>query len=223
MLTRGLIEMIAPRACCSCTRPGTSLCLDCLRQAVVPRNLACYRCYWGTSHGQVCIGCCHYSPLDGTTVVASYEGVIRDLVISLKTNSDRWAAEVLGAMVARTVLRCGRGFQVVTAVPTSPARYRQRGYNPAELIARVVAVNLDLPYRPLLLRLTTTHQIGQGREGRWRQIQGAFYVPRPALVHSRAILVVDDILTTGATLEESARVLKAAGATTVWAAAVARH
>ena len=223
MFTRGLIELIAPKACLACERPGESLCLNCLRSRVSPRSRVCYLCYWGTSHGQVCIGCWRSSTLDGTTVVARYDGVMRDLVISLKSHNDRWAAEVLGAMIARGILRCGRTFQVVTAVPTSPGRYRQRGYNPAELIAKAVASNLELPYRPLLLRLTTTHQIGQNRAQRWQQIRGAFYVPRPTLVQTKAILVVDDILTTGATLEEVARTLRAAGAVTVWAAAVARH
>ena len=223
MFTRGLIELIAPNACRVCQRPGAALCLECLRGRVSPRPRDCYLCYWGTSHGQVCIGCWRISPLEGTTVVSRYEGVIRDLVISLKTHNDRWAAEVLGAMIARGILGCGRTFQLVTAVPTSPGRYRERGYNPAELIAKAVAANLELPYRPLLLRLTTLHQIGQNRAQRWQQIRGAFYVPRPSSVEAKAILVVDDILTTGATLEEVARTLRAAGAVTVWAAAVARH
>ena len=223
MFSRGLIELIAPNACLACQKPGANLCLDCLRRRVTPRPRSCYLCYWGTSHGQVCIGCWRSSPLEGTTVVARYDGVLRDLVISLKSHNDRWAAEVLGAMIARAVLRCGRNFQLVTSVPTSPGRYRERGYNPAELIAKAVAANLELPYRPLLLRLTTTHQIGQNRAQRWQQIHGAFYAPRPLLVTGKSILVIDDILTTGATLEEVARTLRAAGAVTVWAAAVARH
>jgi predicted amidophosphoribosyltransferase len=67
------------------------------------------------------------------------------------------------------------------------------------------------------------HQIGQSRSQRLQQIHGAFYLPRAQQVQARRILVIDDVLTTGATLEETARTLRQAGASLVWAAVVARH
>jgi competence protein ComFC len=218
-----LAEIIAPKACRSCSLPGSYICVKCLRIGIIPRERACYRCYWGTSRGQLCIGCEFYSCLAGTSVVARYEGVIRDLILSLKNHNDVWAAEVVGSMIARAVLSTRTGFDLVTAVPTSPQRYHERGYNPAEHIAKVVARQLELPYRPLLLRLTATHQIGVNRQQRLKQIKGAFYLPMPRKASGCSILVVDDVLTTGATLEEVARVLRDAGARLVWGAAVARH
>jgi ComF family protein len=218
-----LVELIAPKACRACSRPGSYLCINCLRKAIKPRSLVCYRCYWGTSRGQLCIGCEFYSSLAGTTVVARYDGVMRDLILSLKNHNDVWAAEIVGAMIARGVLRTQTSLDLVTAIPTSPQRYHERGYNPAEHIAKVVARQLELPYRPLLLRLTATHQIGESRQQRLKQIRGAFYLPKANSADKQAILVVDDVLTTGATLEEAARVLRGAGARLVWGAAVARH
>jgi ComF family protein len=223
MIIPRLLEIITPKSCQVCARPGTYLCILCLPKAIKPRSPGCYRCYWGTSHGQLCIGCEIYSFLAGTTIVARYDGVARDLTLSLKNHNDVWAAEVLGAMIARAILRTQVTLDVITAVPTSPQRYHERGYNPAERLAKVVARRLELPYRPLLLRLSLAHQIGQGRAQRLKQIHGAFYPSRPQQVAARAVLVVDDVLTTGATLEEAARVLRAAGASLVWAAAVARH
>jgi ComF family protein len=149
--------------------------------------------------------------------------VARDLVLGLKNHNDIWAAEVLGAMIARAILRTQNEFDLVTAIPTSPQRYHERGYNPAEHLAKVVASRLGLPYRVLLLRLSVAHQIGQTRSQRLKQIHGAFYPKSRRLVRTASILVIDDVLTTGATLEEAARVLRRSGARLVWGGAVARH
>ncbi len=223
MILGRVSQIIIPPDCRSCRTPGTYLCIKCLSKAINPRSANCYRCYWGNDRGQICIGCEIYSYLSGTTVIAHYEGAARDLILGLKNHNDVWAAEVLGAMIARAVLRTRIGFSVVTAIPTSPQRYHERGYNPAEHLARVVARRLGLPYRSLLLRLSIIHQIGQNRTQRLNQIRGAFYAKRHRPGRDRFVLVIDDVLTTGATLEEAARVLRDNGTQLVWGAAVARH
>jgi len=223
MILGDLIQIIVPKSCLYCRVPGVSLCVECLRQAIKPRSAGCYRCYWGNDHGQLCIGCENYSFLTGTTIVAHYEGVARDLILSLKNHNDAWAAEVLGSMMARAILRSRKSLDSITAIPTSPQRYHERGYNPAERLAKVVATRLGLPYRRTLLRLSVAHQIGQDRSQRLTQIQGAFHPSNERIIRGQAVLVIDDVLTTGATLEEAARVLRQSGARFVWGAAVARH
>ena len=223
MIFARLIASLSPKGCAVCARPGAYICIKCLSKAIKPRSSRCYRCNWGTSSGQLCIGCENYSFLAGTTIVAVYDGVARDLILSLKNHNDVWAAEVLGALIARAILRTSIDIEIVTAIPTSPQRYHERGYNPAEHLAKVVSRQLGLPYRPLLLRLNAAHQIGQTRSQRLQQINGAFYPIKPQVARQRSILVVDDVLTTGATLEEAARVLRRVGARSIWAAAVARH
>ena len=223
MILGQISQIIVPKSCLVCRHPGSYICSKCLGKALKPRSTNCYRCSWGNDRGQLCIGCENYSYLAGTTVIAHYEGVARDLVLGLKNHNDVWAAEVLGSMIARSIMRSRTQITIVTAVPTSPQRYHERGYNPAEHLARVVARQLGLPYRALLLRLSVTHQIGQSRSQRLRQIKGAFYPRGRRLVEGASVLIVDDVLTTGATLEEAARVLRVSGADLVWAAAVARH
>jgi ComF family protein len=110
---------------------------------------------------------------------------------------------------------------LVTAVPVSAARYRERGYNQAELVAKVVAGRLGLPYSAVMGRHASVHQLGLDRRTRLEQVKGSFYALKK--LDGRRMLVVDDVVTTGATMSECAAVLCEAGAGEVWGAAVARH
>jgi ComF family protein len=114
--------------------------------------------------------------------------------------------------------------QAVAAVPLEPARLRSRGYNQAELLARVVARRLGLPLLPARafrrVRATAT-QAGLTRPQRRENVRGAFEAQASA-VKDRTILLIDDVMTTGATLDSCAAALRAAGAQRVLALSVAR-
>jgi ComF family protein len=103
----------------------------------------------------------------------------------------------------------------IVHVPTATARIRQRGYDQAELIAKNLARTRKLKYSPVLARLGQTRQVGAKRSSRLKQMQNAFYARKPQLIKGSHIILVDDVTTTGATLEAAARVLKLAGAKTV--------
>jgi len=204
MPIRTLIELIAPDACLGCARQGNLLCSECLLKLPPGRDIP------------------DAGNLVGVAVATTYDGAIKELILSLKFKRSRSAAALAARLLAD---RLGSGqieFDCITAVPIAPARYRERGYNQAELIGRALARRLHVPYRSLLGRTTTEHQMGRTRAERLAGIQGAFYVSRRQLAGQR-ILVVDDVVTTGATLGECARVLRAAGAEAVSGAAVARH
>lgn len=220
MLGYSLLRWLAPPACRGCDRPGVELCLSCLKSCPVAQYV-CPGCGWGTSHGQACIGCWRRVRLVGAAVALEYDGLARRLLLGVKRRADYGAAGILGALLARRVLMSDCLPEVVTWVPSPPGRYRRRGHNPAELIAKATARQLGLPYRPLLGRLRSTHQIGLGRQERLQQIQGSFFAPLP--VASACYLVVDDVITTGATLNEVAAVLLQAGAREVWGAAAVRR
>lgn len=151
-------------------------------------------------------------------VGARYDGAVKELVLGLKFGRDlaaaRAAASLLAPLLAETQ------FDAVTSVPSAPGRYRRRGYNPSALIARQLAAQLALPYRELLGRLHHAEQIGARRQERFAQVEGAFYARGTA---AGRVLVVDDVLTTGATLGACARALRTAGAREVWGAAAAKH
>ncbi|HSX01338.1 MAG TPA: hypothetical protein VLF67_03800 [Candidatus Saccharimonas sp.] len=168
--------------------------------------------------GATCGDCRGTAKLAGIAVGAGYDGPVREAILQLKFERGRGAAAVLAELVAE---RVPQGVaDVVTAVPVAPVRYRERGYNQAELLGRAVAQRLGRPYRPLLERVTAEHQVGHGRAERLTQVSGAFYTVRN--LDGERVLVVDDVTTTGATLAECAAVLDEAGAGAIWGAAVAR-
>jgi predicted amidophosphoribosyltransferase len=151
-----------------------------------------------------------------------YEGTARQLLARLKYGNARasvpWLARAMGDLVDPGLV------DVVTWVPTTGARRRRRGYDQARLLARAVARQAGLPCRRLLRRRPGPAQTGQSREARWHR--PAFDAERATATTPKAIasrvLVVDDIITTGATMAAAAAALKTAGAERVIGLAAAQ-
>jgi ComF family protein len=220
MLLR-LARILAPPLCIGCGDEGRCLCAACARNLPY-RKPACVCCGRNNGDGRSCHGCRRQTALSGLTIIGSYEGVVRQLVLGLKYEHQRLAAEPLGTLLAHRLaqaLSSTPSFQVVTSVPTASSRLRQRGFDHARLLARAVAAELALPYRPLLYRHSNVRQVGSGRAQRLSQVEGLFHAigPTPA-----AILLIDDVTTTGATLNACATALRKGGAAAVWAAVAAR-
>jgi len=168
-------------------------------------------------------------PLAGTAAYGSYQGALRDLIHLLKDQHVRPAANVLGRMLSELIAALAPlsadPSLLVVPVPLHPAQLRQRGFNQSELMARVAlklhpvaALGVDV-----LERVRETRpQIGLTRQQRRENLRGAFRVAQPDQIWDHEILLVDDVLATGATAFECARVLRRAGASRVWVATVAR-
>ena len=158
----------------------------------------------------------------------AYEGVLRKVLHLFKYQGMRLLAAPLAERMARVFNqeRWGQaGFHGLVAVPLAPARLRQRGYNQAELLARHLGRRIGLPVLKETCRRVraTAVQTGLTRPQRLENVRGAFAPgPRAALVAGRDLLLVDDVLTTGATLSACARALRQAGARRVSALTVAR-
>jgi predicted amidophosphoribosyltransferase len=145
----------------------------------------------------------------GIAAAFPFEGVPKDLIVALKFRHRRAAAGVLAAQMVRR-LRVEH-VDVVTWAPTSARRVRRRGYDQAEAIAQAVARHLGVPCRRLLYRAHGAPQTGRSRADR---LTGpAFRARRPR--HGLVVLVVDDVVTTGATLRTAAEALLAAGVSRV--------
>jgi ComF family protein len=162
----------------------------------------------------------------------SYEGGLRDLIHLLKYEHVRPAASVLGRMLAEAIEKLvpafGERALMVVPVPLHSSKLRQRGFNHAELIVRA-ALKLKPAGREWLLQphalqrcRPTASQTGLTPHQRRDNMRGAFAVTRADELKSREILLVDDVLTTGTTASECARVLRRAGAARIWVATVAR-
>jgi len=165
---------------------------------------------------------------------APFTGVVRTALHAIKYKGERRVAEPLGAAVARRWAAAGAGGDVIVHVPVHASRARQRGYDQARLIAEVAARDLHLPHAPILERSRATiAQFDLDRRERATNVRGAFSVAEPAHDPGRAsaamrpagrwIVLVDDVMTTGATLSACAEVLMDAGAIGVSAITVARE
>jgi ComF family protein len=151
--------------------------------------------------------------------VTQYKGVAKDILQRLKFERARAGAEDVARILVSAYTP---GDDVlVTHIPTAASRVRQRGYDQAELIARAFARLAELPYAPLLVRIGNQRQVGQHREVRTQQMQQAFRPIHITSLQNRHILLIDDVLTTGATCEAAARTLRQAGAKRVSAAVFA--
>jgi ComF family protein len=156
---------------------------------------------------------------------------LRELIHLLKYQQIRPAANVLGRMLADAAQSLNLAGEVtVIPVPLHASKLKARGFNQSDLIARAAlpllqkqgGATFQLEAVAMKRRRETPSQVGMSREQRAENLRGAFAVTVPAMAREKQVLLVDDVLTTGATVQECTRVLKRAGARRVWVATVAR-
>ena len=155
-----------------------------------------------------------------------YEGILRKAIKKLKFKNKKKLAEPLAFMLVSEVDKyfSDHDIDYMVSVPLSKKRLRTRGFNQVDLMADVVSRELGIPFYSDLLRRRkeTKPQFGLKREERFSNIRGAFSVADPKNVEKKAVLLLDDIYTTGATVSECSKVLEAAGAKKVYILTLAR-
>jgi ComF family protein len=175
----------------------------------------------------LCAACRGRPPgFDYARAAARYDGVVREALHAFKFRS-RWtlAAPLADLLVEVVAGHLPDGIpDLLLPVPLHPRRERERGFNQASLLARRVGRSLGCPVRETVLArvVATRSQTELDAAARRANVRNAFAVRRPALVAGRHVVLVDDVLTTGATLSECARRLREAGASRVGALTVAR-
>jgi ComF family protein len=146
--------------------------------------------------------------------------------VLLKYEEVRRLGDWFARQLAETLARHGEGFRtdVIVPVPLHPERLRERGYNQADLIARPLARRLGLKLRSDVLVRTRPRpaQLVLSRTERWKSVRGAYATREGVRVDKLRVLLVDDVMTTGATLDSCARALRKAGAAEVFGLTVAR-
>lgn len=218
-LLRKLISVITPDSCISCGDEGSLLCEACSYSEIPRVASACYACGAITNNFATCNKCRRRTPLVKVWVVTRYDTIAKELISELKFNSSREAIEPIASLCINTVPILE--IDIVTHLPTSSTHIRQRGFDQSKFIAKRLA-SRRYRYAPLLRRIKKIHQTGSNKKQRREQIKGAFLAINKYLIANSRILLVDDVATTGASLEEAARTLKKAGAKEVSAIVFAR-
>jgi ComF family protein len=242
LAAESLFSVLFPSDCRIC---GASLkrisnlpvCEKCLESIVPLEGRLCSACgeqlfahLAGVGSDPVCGLCRRATPRFRKAVAfGAYHGVLRELVHILKYQRVRSASPVLGRLLGQAVSRAElpANAMLVVPVPLARGKQRARGFNQAEEIARSFV--RSQPGRSIQLEATlltrtreTTSQTGLTRLQRQANLRGAFSVNRPEKLRDRSILLVDDVMTTGATAGECARMLLRAGAKEVFVATAAR-
>ena len=223
MLTFGrpvsaLLDLALPPVCAGCGVEGETLCLAC-RPGLDVRLALPAGTPLGLPEGPP-------DPLVRLEWCAPFAGTVRHALHALKYAGERRLAEPLGAAVAARWAHAGGDADLLVPVPVHASRRRERGYDQAELIAAAAARHLRRPMAPVVERTrATTAQYRLDRRHRAANVATAFAV-RPSLagrVVGRHVVLVDDVVTTGATLSATAYALLAVGAASVAAVTVARE
>jgi ComF family protein len=226
-----LQRIVLPPTCVLCAGVGqldVDLCASCASELPVNAN-ACTQCgeqlSASTKVWLLCGACLRKPPRYQSTHCAfRYSYPIDHLVRALKYHDRLTHARVLGELLAQSLLRARTEPwpQLIVPVPLADSRYRERGFNQASEVAEQLHGRLRIPVRADLLerKRATSEQAGLDKMGRRKNVRNAFAMCAP--LNAKHVAIVDDVVTTGSTVNEVARVLKRAGAEIIEVWAVAR-
>lgn len=225
---RAGLDLCYPGICAVCQadlEPGDNgICWECLRDIRFITPPFCSVCGHPVS-GEirieyVCQQCTDLPPrFDRARSVGRFHGTLRQAAMALKYQRAVWLAPLLSDLLAATAIEQGLldAETVICPVPLHPSRFRHRGYNQSDVLARAMARSLGRPLRPKLLRRVrpTPTQTRLSKSARRANVRGAFEACKKRAASCRNVLLVDDVKTSGATVSECARTLKRAGVETV--------
>ncbi len=223
-----IIGQIAPNVCLGCGVEGSVLCGQCLVNAGEPPVSRCAGCRKLTKNYKTCSSCIGWLNIYAVYVATNYEGIYEQLVRALKFDMKRSAVEPIATILTDKIAILPSNV-VVCPLPTAPTRIRQRGFDHAKLITKAYMGKLpkDNPwagwnYQNLLLRKTNVRQLGSSRAKRIAQMEEEFLISKKVDVKGKTILLIDDVMTTGASLSAGAKTLKSGGAKRVYATVFAQ-
>lgn len=224
-----LVDLVFPSSCVGCSNFGPLLCENCLQKIGKPQD-TCVFCNNKTLHGRTCYRCQIANSLTGIISIGRYQNILlRNAVHALKFSGVKEIAESLGDMltkrISQTLSDSLLEFTLVP-LPLHSIRKRERGFNQAELLAQKTAAKLSVPCQEILIRTRATKpqaKINHKKENLRKENVAKAFAINPTHTHiPEKIIIIDDVATSGATLEEAAKTLRNAGAKEIWGAVICR-
>ncbi len=218
------LDVAFPPVCVACGRLGSLLCAACEARLLPVTGPICHRCGRSLAGSVACPACAADSPLLlQMRAPLRYEEPTSRLIHGLKYEGYFALAEPLARRLIAGWPAWDQPPDLILPIPLHPRRKQRRGYNQSELLARPLARSLGISFSATALRRTrhTAPQVGLGVAARADNVRGAFAADPPA-VRARHILLIDDVLTTGATMSAAAAAHLAAGGADVSAYCLAR-
>ncbi len=200
-----ILNILFPVACIVCDKEGPDLCADCIGNFKWPKptKIPWITSLWNYRDPNVERMVRHIKNLPNGRIACIIAGLFSERILNRPENPESW---------------------VVTSLPISRKRFRERGYNQSELLAKPIAQTFGFPYLPDVLtkaRHTAKQGTSKTKEDRLANVVGAFTVRKPELILNKNVILIDDVTTTGATLSEARKALLLSGAARVIAWTVA--
>jgi len=217
------LDLFFPQFCVGCNTEGFLLCKKCEKNIIKIGEQVCPSCLRLNKNGKICQKCAKNFEINGVLVGAYFEeGPIKEMIHNFKYNHALELKKNL-AKIMVNALPADLKIDVITFAPLHHQRLAERGFNQAEILAQEVSKNIKIPSEELLVKTRyTKRQVGLSGKKRRTNLEGVFKVHKAESLKGKRILIVDDVTTTGATLNECAKVLKNAGVKEVWGLVVAR-
>jgi ComF family protein len=220
------LDLLFPQKCVGCGEEGTLLCHSCQQSLPRIKPPVCPRCGKPQVSDSICPVCRGWqSSIDGIRSPLRFEGLVRTAIHQFKYKNLRVMARPLAILIRDYLIENPLSGEVLVPVPLHPRRLRERGYNQSELLAREVGKLVQLPVlnnslirHKYVLPQAQTHSV----EERRRNVKQAFTCQNDSL-QKKQVLLIDDVSTSGATLDACSKALKTAGATSVWGLVLARE
>ncbi len=218
------LDWLYPPECGGCGIPGTRWCAGCQSTAQVIGVDYCPICGQQEAEGGICAFCAqNHPPFSAIRSWAEYQGTLREAIHRLKYKHDIALAEILAVHLIEIFDQTGWPVDLITAVPLGSQRAIERGYNQAAMLARPVGLYYRIAFRTAALQRVreTSSQVHLGPAERRVNVYHAFTADQ-RLVAGKTVMVIDDVTTTGATIESCAQALRDAGAAEVYGLTLAR-
>lgn len=212
-----ILDLIFPIKCLDCGKEGDWLCDKCFKKIKFQENQLCPVCHKQEKNGRLCPACRRQKSIDALLIACHYQDeIVQKIIHFLKYRYVRGLRPLFGRMLAEFISRNNFGpFQnfFILPIPLHKKRERFRGFNQAEIIAEELAKIIKIPVNKNILRRSkhTSAQANLKAKQRSKNIKNAFVLASGLEIMGKSAILIDDVYTTGSTMNEAAGVLKKAG------------